>query len=103
MPQASDLGFAITGESLCAEGDRLYQIICADYDPTNAAPPPTPAEALTGHLYSAADKKLHRRLIEQTIKKETRARNARNLAGQDTSDADLLLASLNHQLNTLGG
>ncbi|MBQ9779832.1 MAG: SAM-dependent methyltransferase [Clostridia bacterium] len=99
----SPMGFAITGESLCAEGDRLYQIICADFDPINAAPPASHAEALTGHLYSPAERNLHRRLIEQAIKKESRARNAKNLAGRDTSDSDLLLASLNHQLNTLGG
>lgn len=98
-----DMGFAITGESLCAEGDRLYQIICADYDPASAAPPKDPAEALTGHLYPVEEKKLHRRLVEQAIKKESRARNARNLAGQDTSASDILLASLNIQLETLGG
>ncbi len=97
------MGFAVTGESLCAEGDRLYQIICADYDPENAAAPKSPAEALTGHLYPAEERKLHRRLIEQSIKKEARARNARNLAGQDTSEADILLASLNLQLEALGG
>lgn len=97
------MGFAVTGESLCAEGDRLYQIICADYDPTKAAPPSSPAEALTGHLYPSEEKKLHRKLIEQAIKKESRARNARNLAGQDTSEADRLLASLQIQLETLGG
>ena len=97
------MGFALTGESLCSEGDRLYQIICADYDPTKATAPKDPAEALTGHLYSPTEKALHRKLIEQAIKKESRARNARNLAGQDTSEVDILLASLNHQLNTLGG
>ncbi|MBE6558754.1 MAG: SAM-dependent methyltransferase [Ruminococcaceae bacterium] len=97
------LGFAITGESLSAEGDRLYQIICADYAPASATPPKSPAEALTGHLYPHDEKRLHRKLIEQAIKKESRARNARNLAGQDTSEADILLASLNSQLEALGG
>ena len=97
------MGFAFTGESLCAEGDRLYQIICADYDPSNATPPRNPAEALTGCLYPADEKKLHRKLIEQAIKKESRARNARNLAGQDTAESDILLASLNLQLEALGG
>ena len=93
------MGFAITGESVCAEGDRLYQIICADFAPADATPPASPAEALTGHLYASGEKQLHRRLIEQAIKKESRARNAKNLAGRDTSDSDLLLASLTHQLN----
>lgn len=97
------MGFAVTGESLCAEGDRLYQIICADYDPANATAPATPAEALTGHLYPPAEKQLHRQLVTLAIKKETRARNARNLAGQDTSETDRLLASLQIQLETLGG
>lgn len=39
MSRAEDLrsylareGFAIIGESLCAEGQRIYQIICAEYD-----------------------------------------------------------------------
>ena len=39
MSRAEDLrrylaeqGFAIMGESLCAEGQRIYQIICAEYD-----------------------------------------------------------------------
>lgn len=97
------LGFAITGESLCAEGDRIYQIICADHDPSGACPPATPAEAMTGHLYAPAHQGLHRQLIRQTLKKESRARNARNLAGQDTATLDLLLASLNRQLESLGG
>lgn len=100
LPQ---MGFATVGESLCAEGDRLYQILCADYDPAIAVPPGSPAEALTGRLYPPNEKKLHRQLIEHTIRKESRARNARNLAGQDTSESDILLASLNMQLNTLGG
>ncbi len=97
------LGFTITGESLCAEGDRLYQIICADYAPASAEPPRSPAEALTGRLYSPAEKPLHRQLVTQTIKKESRARNAKNLAGQDTSESDVLLASLQIQLEALGG
>ena len=97
------LGFAVTGEALCAEGDRMYQIICADYDPSGARPPQSLAEALTGHLYSPEEKKLHRCLVEQVIKKESRARNARNLAGQSTLDSDRLLASLQIQLETLGG
>lgn len=97
------MGFAITGESLCAEGERLYQIICADYDPAGAVPPATPAEALTGCLYPPEEQKLHRRLIEQAVKKASHARNARNLAGQDTAAEDALLASLNSQLKALGG
>lgn len=97
------MGFAVTGESLCAEGDRLYQIICADYDPAGAVRPKNPAEALTGHLYPPEERKLHRRLIEQAIKKESRARNARNLAGQGTTESDILLASLISQLDSLGG
>lgn len=97
------MGFAVTGESLCTEGDRLYQIICADYDPASAVPPKSPAEALTGRLYPPEEKHLHRRLIEQMIKKESRARNARNLAGQDTSESDILLASLHIQYESLGG
>ncbi len=97
------MGFAITGESLSAEGDRIYQVICADYAPDTALPPKSPAEALTGCLYPPEEKQLHRRLIEQIIKKESRARNARNLAGQDTAAEDALLASLHIQLENVGG
>ena len=97
------MGFAITGESLSAEGDRIYQVICADYAPDSLCPPKDPAEALTGCLYPPEEKQLHRRLIEQAIKKETRARNARNLAGQDTAASDALLAALQVQLQALGG
>ena len=96
------MGFAVTGESLSAEGDRIYRVICADYAPECAEPPKSLAEALTGCLYSPEEKQLHRRLIEQAIKKESRARNARNLAGQDTAAADALLASLRIQLENLG-
>ena len=97
----ADLGFAITGESLCEEGPRIYQIICADYDPANATTPDTPAQALTGHLYPATQKKLHQKLIQKFIDKEKACRIARSQAGQDTSVEDALLASLSLQLHEL--
>lgn len=102
-PVLAALGFSITGETLCAEGDRIYQIICADYDPLHATPPDSLAEALTGHLYPPAQRQLHKRLIEKAIHKETAARNARCLAGQDTAAEDALLASLAAQLESTGG
>ena len=53
MSRAEDLrsylaeeGFAIVGESLCAEGQRIYQIICAEYDGVRREI--TPFEALVG-------------------------------------------------------
>lgn len=53
MSKAEDLrcylakeGFATVGESLCAEGHRIYQIICAEYDGKTREI--TPLEALLG-------------------------------------------------------
>lgn len=53
MSRAEDLrqylaeeGFATVGESLCVEGQRIYQIICAEYDGVRREI--SPAEALLG-------------------------------------------------------
>ncbi len=97
----SALGFAITGETLCEEGPRIYQIICADYDPAHATPPASPAHALTGHLYPPTQKKLHQKLIQKFMAKENACRIARGQAGQDTSVEDATLASLALQLHEL--
>lgn len=97
----AELGFAIKAESLVIEGDRMYQIICADYDPPNAAMPSSVAEAWTGHLYTAEQIKLHQKLIQKIMAKEQNCRRARNLAGQDTSEEDALIASLTAQLQAI--
>lgn len=97
----SSLGFAITGESLCAEGDRIYQIICADYAPTDAVPPVNPAVALTGSLYPPEQTALHKKLIQKVIAKESACRIARSQAGQDTSEEDRRLAYLAEQYHDI--
>ena len=91
------LGFAITGESLCAEGERIYQIICADYAPREATPPVSPAVALTGSLYPREQISLHRKLIQKVLAKTTACRAARSRAGQDTCEENTLIASLEAQ------
>ena len=97
----ASLGFAITGETLCCEGDRIYQIICADHDPHHATPPASLAEALTGHLYPPAQKKLHQKLIQKIMAKEEACRIARNQAGQDISNENAIIASLAAMLANL--
>lgn len=91
------LGFAITGESLCAEGERIYQIICADYAPDCAQPPQNPAEALTGSRYPVEQTSLHRKLIQKLIAKTSACRTARCQAGQDTGEENAVIASLEAQ------
>ncbi len=93
----AELGFAITGESLSAEGERIYQVICADYAPHAAIPPKTPAESLTGSLYPAEQAELHQKLIEKVLAKESACRDARAKAGQDTRAEDEVISSLKAQ------
>ncbi len=95
------LGFEITGETLCAEGERMYQIICADYSPNTATPPKSPAEALTGSLYPPELAMLHRELIQKVLAKEIACRNARDKAGQDTRAEDRVIASLKTQYESI--
>lgn len=96
----ASLGFATVGETLCCEGDRIYQIICADYDPTHATPPADMAEALTGHLYPPEQIKLHQKLIQKVMAKEEACRIARRQAGQDISHENEVIASLSQKLAT---
>ncbi len=89
-------GFAIIGETLSREGERIYQTVCAEWHGT-AAPTPSPAEQAVGearHRIGEEQLALYAALLDKTIHTETAARNARHAAGQDTAEADALLLSL---------
>lgn len=99
-------GFAIIGETLSREGDRIYQTICAEPAPEGYTPPAlTPAELAVGQAaYRVTDteqKSLYAALIDKTLRTETRARDARRRAGQRTPEQDLLIVSLTALRNTL--
>jgi tRNA (adenine22-N1)-methyltransferase len=101
-------GFAPVAERLCAEphpkgGERIYQIICAEYTPHADTPAYSPAELQTGRLYPPEDADLHRQLIEKTLHAATLCADARRLAGLDTSAEDATVASLRAQLPNIGG
>ncbi len=91
-----DAGFAILGETLSREGERIYQTICAE--PGDAPKPPlSPAELAVGqarHRKDDEQKRLYAALIDKTLATESAARNARAGAGQDTTESDALIASL---------
>ena len=91
-------GFAIVGESLSREGERIYQTICAEPAPKEALPVLTPAELAVGQASHRAtcpeQRELYAELIHRTLRTETHARDARRRAGQETSEQDELIASL---------
>lgn len=93
-------GFAIVGETLSREGDRIYQTICAEPDdtPDDQKHIYTPAELMVGRVACRAVHPLQGEmavaLVDRIIRTETAARDARARAGQMTSDADILLLSL---------
>lgn len=92
-------GFAIVGETLSREGDRIYQTICAEPAPEGGATPAlSPAELAVGQacfrVTDAEQKSLYIALIDKTLCAETRARDARRRAGQRTPEQDLLVVSL---------
>ena len=98
-------GYAIVGETLSREGDRIYQTICAE--PASGAPAVslTPAELAVGQasfrLVSPEQKALYIALIDRTLRTETAARDARRRAGQRTPEQDLLIVSLTALRNEL--
>jgi len=100
-------GYAIVGETLSQEGERIYQTICAE--PVNVSAPAEPvdvsahielssAELAVGQasfrLPDAAQRSMYAALIDKTLKTETAARDARRRAGQLTPEADRLIGSL---------
>ena len=98
-------GYAIVGETLSREGERIYQTICAE--PASGAPAVnlTPAELAVGQasfrLASPEQKAMYIALIDRTIRTETAARDARRRAGQRTPELDLLIVSLTALRNEL--
>lgn len=92
-------GYAIIGETLSREGDRIYQTIGAEpAGEGDTASVLTPAELTVGRaVYRLADpeqKSLYAALIDKTLRTEIAARDARRRAGQRTPEQDLLIASL---------
>ena len=104
-----EAGYAIVGETLSREGERIYQTICAEPvdGPETAAPTLSSAELAVGqasHRVSDPEqKKLYAALIDRTLKTETAARDARRRAGQQTPEADRLIASLSALRSRVGG
>ena len=101
-------GYAIVGETLSREGDRIYQTVCAEpaEEQGSTLVSLTPAELAVGQAsFRVADpeqKRLYRALIDKTVKTETAARDARRRAGQLTPEADLLIASLEALRSRIG-
>ncbi len=99
-------GFAIIGELLSREGDRIYQTICAEPAPEGSAPPVlSPAESAVGQKHfrmsDPEQKALYIALIDKTLRTETAARDARRRAGQLTPEQDLLIVGLTALRNEL--
>ena len=98
-------GFAIVGETLSREGDRIYQTICAEPAAGTPAATLTPAELAVGQasyrLSDPAQKAMYIALIDKTLQAETKARDARRRAGQRTPEQDLLIVSLTALRNEL--
>ena len=99
-------GFAIIGETLSREGDRIYQTICAEPAPEGYIPPTlSPAELAVGQAaYRVTDpeqKSLYAALIDKTLRTETYIRDTRRRAGQKTPEQDLLVVSLTALRNQL--
>ena len=92
-------GFAIIGETLSREGDRIYQTICAEPAPEGYVPPTlSPAELAVGQAaFRVSDpeqKAMYAALIDKTLRTETYIRDTRRRAGQKTPEQDLLVVSL---------
>ena len=99
-------GFAIIGETLSREGDRIYQTICAEPAPEGYTPPAlSPAELAVGQksfrVTDSEQKVLYTALIDKTLRTETYIRDTRRRAGQKTPEQDLLVVSLTALRNQL--
>ena len=91
-------GFAIVGETLSREGERIYQTICAEPAPRESLPVLTPAELAVGQMIyrvgSAEQTEIYAELIDRTLRAEVYARDARRGAGQETPEQDERISSL---------
>ena len=100
----SEAGFSIIGETLSREGERIYQILCAEptVNSTPCHPTTNAEEALAALWVGARDLRrddaeqvaLYEALLEKILHSESTARDARRAAGQVTDEADRLLRSL---------
>ncbi len=93
-----EAGFAIVEEALSTErmggsGERIYQTICADYDPSVVVSY-TPAEALVGKQYPPAQREIYTRLVAKVLATEIACRDARRAAGRDTGEEDRIIETL---------
>ncbi len=92
-----DAGFAILGETLSREGERIYQTLCAEYTGalTDALSPAELAVGQSRHRMGNPEQEvLYAELIRKTLRTERAARDARRAAGQNTAPADALIAEL---------
>ena len=91
-------GYAIIGETLSREGERIYQTLCAEPAPKAPSQVLTPAELAVGQAsYRTTcpeQKATYAELIDRTLRTEIYARDARRKAGQETPEQDALIASL---------
>ena len=91
-------GFAIVGETLSREGERIYQTVCAEPAPKAALPILTPAELAVGQAFyregSAEQTEIYAELMNRTLRAEIYARDARRRVGQETPEQDELISSL---------
>lgn len=94
-------GFAILGERLSAEDDRIYQTICAEYRPDELPAPYTAAELLTGRLYPAEQGELHIALIRKTIRTMEARRTAKADAGRDVAEETDVIRALEELESTV--
>ena len=99
-------GYAIVGETLSREGDRIYQTICAEPAPEGYTPPArSSAELAVGQKqFRVADptqKTMYIALIDKTLRTETYIRDTRRRAGQKTPEQDLLIVGLTAMRNEL--
>ncbi len=99
-------GFAIIGETLSQEGERVYQTICAEPAALPALPLPalSPAALAVGEAChrrgDPAQMDLWQALIRKTLATETAARDARRGAGVSTPASDALIDALHALLLT---
>lgn len=94
-------GFAILGERLSVEDDRIYQTICAAYRPDALPAPYTAAELLTGRLYPAEQRELHIALIRKTIRTMKARRTAKADAGRDVAEETDVIRTLEELASTV--
>jgi tRNA (adenine22-N1)-methyltransferase len=90
-------GFLLLGETLSQEGERIYQTVCACSPAAGTPPKPgdlSPAGLLTGFSYPEGQRNLHLSLIDRQLSSAVARREAKDKAGQDVSEEDVLVEDL---------